>query len=93
MDKSNWSLIFERPNHREREGRGKERRRGRGREEEGKKRCSQDKKGMDSMIFGMELVYIFMDTYLWVVGCEKPNPKMNACMEIFTIPLISLGFC
>ena len=23
---------------------------------------------------------------LWVVGCEKPNPKMNACMEIFTNP-------
>ena len=32
--KSNWSLIFERPNRRERERRGKERRRGRGREEE-----------------------------------------------------------
>ena len=37
-DKSNWSLIFERPNRRERERRrGKERRRGRGREEEEKK--------------------------------------------------------
>ena len=22
-----------------------------------------------------------MDTCLWVVGCEKPNPKMSSCME------------
>ena len=86
MDKSNWSLIFEIPNRRERERRGKERRRGRGREEEEKNRGSQDKKGMDFMIFDMELVYICMDTCLWVVGCEKPNSKMNACMEIFTNP-------
>ena len=39
--KSNWFLIFERPNRRERERRGKERRRGRGRgreeEDEGEK--------------------------------------------------------
>ena len=21
---------------------------------------------------------------MWVVGCEKPNPKMNSCMEIIT---------
>ena len=27
-----------------------------------------------------------MDTCLWVVGCEKPNPKMNYCMEIITNP-------
>ena len=31
-------------------------------------------------------VYICMDTCLWVVGCEKPNPKMNSCMEIITNP-------
>ena len=36
-DKSNWSLIFERPNRREKKRRGKERR-GRGREEEEKRR-------------------------------------------------------
>ena len=22
-----------------------------------------------------------MDTCLWVVGCKKPNPRMNSCME------------
>ena len=27
-----------------------------------------------------------MDTCLWVVGCEKPNPKINSCMEIITNP-------
>ena len=27
-----------------------------------------------------------MDTCLWVVGCEKPHPKMNSCMEIITNP-------
>ena len=27
-----------------------------------------------------------MDTCLWVVGCEKPNPKMNSCVEIITNP-------
>ena len=22
-----------------------------------------------------------MDICLWVVGCKKPNPRMNSCME------------
>ena len=22
-----------------------------------------------------------MDTFLWVVGCKKPNPRMNSCMD------------
>ena len=22
-----------------------------------------------------------MDTCLWVVGCKKPNPRMDSCME------------
>ena len=58
-------------------------------EEEKKKRrggVQERFKGMDSMIFGMELVYICMDTCLWVVGCEKPNPKMSSCMEIIINP-------
>ena len=42
--------------------------------------------GVQERFKGMELVYICMDTCLWVVGCEKPNPKMNSCMEIFTNP-------
>ena len=59
MDKSNWSLIFERPNRREREGRGKERRRGRGREEEekgGRRREVQARpKRYGTMTFSMDL--------------------------------------
>ena len=46
--KSNWSLIFERPNRRERERRGEKRRRRRRREEEEEKREKQAKiKGME----------------------------------------------
>ena len=41
MDKSNWSLIFERPKCREEKRRGKERRRGRGREEKKKGRAKR----------------------------------------------------
>ena len=61
-------------------------------EEEKKRKRKRRREGKEDKK-GMELVYIFMDTCLWVVGCEKPNPKMNACMEIFTNPLISLRFC
>ena len=50
MDKSNWSLIFERPNRRER---GEEEKREEEEEEEKKKRSQA--KGMDSMIFGMDM--------------------------------------
>ena len=36
--------------------------------------------------FGLELygfVWIScLDICLWVVGCRKPNPRMNLCMEI-----------
>ena len=55
MDKSNWSLIFERPNRRERR---EEEKREEEEEEEKKKRREEengDKKGMDSMIFGMDI--------------------------------------
>ena len=80
-------LSFLRDQTVERE-RGEEKREEEEEEEKKKRRRGEAKikKGMDSMIFNMELVYICMDTCLWVVGCEKPNPKMNACMEIFTNP-------
>ena len=32
-----------------------------------------------------------IDTCLWVVGCRKPNPRMNSCMEIITNPFVFLG--
>ena len=34
-----------------------------------------------------------LDMCLWVVGCRKPNPRMNLCIEIITNPFVSLGFC
>ena len=79
-----------RGNRIERERREKERgrRRGRGREEE--------EEG-EAKIKGLELygfVWIScLDICLWVVGCRKPNPRMNLCMEIITNPFVSLGFC
>ena len=45
LDKSNWSLIFERPKTVEREEKGRRRRRGRGREEEEKRRRKEHQKG------------------------------------------------
>ena len=34
-----------------------------------------------------------MDSCLWVVGCKKPNPRMNSCMEsrVWNPPL-EVGF-
>ena len=26
------------------------------------------------------------------LGCKKPNPRINPCMEIITNPFVSLGF-
>ena len=32
-------------------------------------------------------IYLYRYMFVgWVVGCEKPNPKMNSCMEIITNP-------
>ena len=47
LDKSNWSLILRDQNRR---GRREE-------EEEEKRRRNGDKKGMDSMIFGMDITW------------------------------------
>ena len=65
----------------------------RGEGEKKKKRKKKRRGGVQERLKGMELVYICMDTCLWVVGCEKPNPKMNACMEIIINPFVFLGFC
>ena len=59
MDKSNWSLIFERPNCRERR---EEEKREEEEEEEKKKRREEEreiKKCMDSMIFGMDIWILY----------------------------------
>ena len=88
-DNINWSLIFERlKTVEEKEGQEK------GEKKRKRKRKRREEK--ERKIKGMELVYICMDTCLWVVGCEKPNSKMNSCMEIFTNPFdlsrVLLGF-
>ena len=64
-------LSFSRDQKRKRERRRRE-------EEENRRRKEEQKV--------WNFVYICMDTCLWVVGCEKPNPKMNSCMEIITNP-------
>ena len=37
-----------------------------------------------------------MDTCLWVVGCKKPNPRMNSCIEsrvwILTLSMEIMNF-
>ena len=71
--KSNWSLIFERPNRRERERRGeKRRRRRRRREEEEEKREKQAKiKGME-LTLGMNSCMNF-HTIAWLLIVPKPR--------------------
>ena len=66
-----------------------ERRRGEEEEEEEEEKRREEFKQAKVWNF----VYVCMDTCLWVVGCEKPNPKMNPCMEIITNPFVFLGFC
>ena len=71
--------------------------RGRGEEEEEEEEEKKKRRGgVQERFKGMELVYICMDTCLWVVGCEKPNPKLKCCVEIFTNPFdlsrVLLGF-
>ena len=61
------------------------------------------KKGMETNLeygfydFWYRIVWITwiscIDTCLWVVGCRKPNPRMNSYMEIITNPFVFLGFC
>ena len=90
-----FGLILEDQNRRERERKRKRRRR----EERKKERSSSKIKGMETKFkygtldFCMELCIDCMDTCLWVVGCEKPNPKMSCCMAIIINPFVFLGFC
>ena len=76
------------------------RKRERGRREEEEEEEEEKKKkggGVQEGFKGMELygfVWIScLDMCLWVVGCRKPNPRMNLCIEIITNPFVSLGFC
>ena len=63
---------------------GEKKRRGRGRRRRGRRR-DQGQKGMDAwiLIWNFGFVWIScLDICLWVMGCRKPNPRMNLCMEI-----------
>ena len=75
----NWSHLGEEETVERERGESK---RGRREEEEGEP--SQKRYGC--LDFGLELygfVWIScLDICLWVVGCRKPNPRMNLCMEI-----------
>ena len=56
-------------------------RRGRGREEEEKRRGRGDKKGMDSMSFGMDLWISFMELYGILRFCmvNSLSPNLEFC--------------
>ena len=65
----------------------RERRRRRREEEEEGGDSSQDQasQGMNAwiLIWNFGFVWIScLDICLWVMGCRKPNPRMNLCMEI-----------
>ena len=90
LDKSNWSLILRDQKHKRREEKGRRRRRGRGSEEEEKRRSSRKTQRYGTMTMSMDLGFSCLNTCL---GCKKPNPRMNPCMEIITNPFLSLGFC
>ena len=87
LTKKNWikaiGLSFLRDQKRKRERRRGEEEEEEEEEEKKKRREGERKsKRYGTMTMSMELCIDCMDTYLWVVGCEKPNPKMNSCMEI-----------
>ena len=53
--------------------------------EEKKKRREEEKE--DPKRYGTLYIFVWIHVCgLWIVGCEKPNPKMNSCMEIITNP-------
>ena len=76
-------VSFWRPNREEKREEEKE-------EEERKRKeedSSQDQasQGMDAwiLIWNFGFVWIScLDISLWVMGCRKPNPRRNLCMEI-----------
>ena len=74
----NWSQNWEEKKKRRERGEEQKERRG------GRREPSQKRYGC--LDFGFELygfVWIScLDICLWVVGCRKPNPRMNLCMEI-----------
>ena len=62
-------------------------------EEEKKKRREEEKKS--KKVWNYDYEYGSLDFLVWIhiLGCKKPNPIMNFCMEIITNPFVSLGFC
>ena len=54
-------------------------------EEEEEEDGDQASQGMDAwiLIWNFGFVWIScLDISLWVMGCRKPNPRRNLCMEI-----------
>ena len=43
------------------------------------------------LIWNFGFVWIScLDICLWVMGCRKPNPRMNLCMELLTLYMNSI---
>ena len=66
-----------------RTNRREEKRRGEEEEEEKNKRREEERKIKKVWNLTLSMDYLdFLYGYMfWVVGCKKPNPCMNSCME------------
>ena len=80
--RQNWSHVLGRKRETvEREEEGEEKRK-RKEEDSSQDQASQ---GMDAWILIWNFCFVWiscLDICLWVMGCRKPNPRMNLCMEI-----------
>ena len=81
MDKSNWSLIFERPKRREEKREGEKEKKKKRKRKKKKKREEEEEENqakvwihdfcMDSMIFGID--FTWKARILWLLSCPKPR--------------------
>ena len=80
---------------REEEKREEEKRKRRREEKRKRRREEKRRRKEDSKVWNYDYEYGSLDFLVWihVLGCKKPNPRMNSCMEIITNPFVSLGFC
>ena len=72
-----------------------EKRRGEEKEKKKKKKKRRGEERKSKKVWNYDYEYGSLDFLVWihVLGCKKPNPRMNSCMEIITNPFVSLGFC
>ena len=54
------------------------------RREEDKRRKKEEEFKEDSKVWNLKFSMDYLDFLIWihVLGCKKPNPRMNSCMEL-----------